>query len=47
MATYPAKNALNGKLVTSTQYANCTMPDIIRKTRKASINLSREDVVSL
>lgn len=40
----PARKALNGKLVTSTQYANCTIPENMMNTRKASINLSRSDV---
>lgn len=45
--TYPAKNALNGKFVTSTQYTNCRIPETMRKTRNASMSLSRGEVVSL
>jgi len=35
----PAKNALNGKLVTVRQYKNCITPDSMMNTRKASIVL--------
>lgn len=45
--TYPAKNALNGKFVTSMQYKNCMMPESMRNTRKASMVLRRVDVFSL
>lgn len=45
--TYPDKNALNGKFVTSTQYKNCMMPESMRKTRKASMVFRRIDVFSL
>jgi hypothetical protein len=43
--THPARKALKGKLVTSTQYTNWMTPDRIRKTRKASTSFKREDVV--
>ena len=46
IATHPARKALNGKLVTRTQYRNCTMPESMRNTRKASIVLRRVDVFS-
>ena len=43
---HPARKALKGKLVTSTQYTNWATPDRMRKTRKASMNFRREDVAS-
>ena len=43
---YPARKALKGKLVTSTQYTNWATPDRMRKTRKASMNFRREGVAS-
>ena len=45
--TYPARNALKGKFVTSTQYTNCMIPETIRNTRNASMSLRRDEVVSL
>jgi len=44
-STHPARKALKGKLVTSTQYTNWITPDRTRKTRKASMNFKREGVV--
>jgi hypothetical protein len=44
--TYPDKNALYGKLLTRTQYMNCTTPESIKKSRKESINLRRSGVFS-
>jgi hypothetical protein len=43
--THPARKALKGKLVTSTQYTNWMTPDRTRKTRKASTSFKREGVV--
>jgi hypothetical protein len=43
--THPARKALKGKLVTSTQYTNWMTPDSTRKTRKASTVFKREGVV--
>jgi len=40
----PARKALKGKLVTSTQYTNWMTPDRTRKTRKASTSFKREEV---
>jgi hypothetical protein len=44
-STHPARKALKGKLVTSTQYTNWMTPDRTRKTRKASTSFKREGVV--
>jgi|SRR6267154_422017 len=44
-STHPARKALKGKLVTSTQYTNWMTPDRTRKTRKASTSFKREEVV--
>jgi hypothetical protein len=44
--THPARKALKGKLVTSTQYTNWITPDKTRKTRKASMDFRRAVVVS-
>ena len=44
--SYPAKNALKGKLVTRIQYRNCTIPESMRKTRNESMNFSLFDVLS-
>lgn len=44
--TYPAKNALKGKLVTRTQYRNCETPESMMNTRNASINFRRSVVWS-
>jgi len=41
----PARKALKGKLVTSTQYTNWMTPDRTRKTRKESTSFKREGVV--
>jgi len=41
----PARKALKGKLVTSTQYTNWMTPDRTRKTRKASTSFKRGEVV--
>ena len=45
-SSYPARKALKGKLVTSTQYTNWMTPERIRNTRKASMNFSRGGVES-
>ena len=41
---YPAKKALKGKLVTSTQYANWSTPESTMNVKKASMNLRRSGV---
>lgn len=44
LTAYPAKKALKGKLVTSTQYTNWNTPESTINVKKASINLSRSGV---
>jgi hypothetical protein len=45
--THPARNALKGKLVTRTQYANWETPESTRNARNASTNLRRAGVPSV
>ena len=44
LCSYPARNALKGKFVRSTQYTNWIIPESITNTRYESMSLRREGV---